>query len=129
VTRDASFISGSVCWADVSSTDLAASPEFYTGLFGWTYEIDSYPGREQHLTALCGGRPVAGLSGVGVQAGHPVAWTLYLASSNVMRTAQVLRRWGAGCCWGGPDRRCDRFLAARTAGDVSQDRSWVAVLG
>jgi hypothetical protein len=28
----------------------------------WTHQIDSYPGREQHLTALCDGRSVAGLT-------------------------------------------------------------------
>ena len=83
-----------MCWVDVSSTDLARSREFYSGLFGWTYQIDSHPGREQDLIALCGGRPVAGLSGVAVPAGHRAAWTLYLASANVVRTAQVLDRWG-----------------------------------
>lgn len=55
---------------------------------------DSYPGREQHLTALCDGHPVAGLSGVPVRAGDPAAWTLCLASATVMRTAQVFGRWG-----------------------------------
>ncbi|MGH3834641.1 MAG: VOC family protein [Pseudonocardiaceae bacterium] len=78
----------------MSSTDPAGSREFYSGLFGWTYQIDSHTGREQYTTALCDGRPVAGLAGVAVQAGHPAAWTLYLASANVMRTAQVLGRWG-----------------------------------
>jgi hypothetical protein len=28
----------------------------------WTHQIDSYPGGEQHLTALCDGRSVAGLT-------------------------------------------------------------------
>ncbi|MDQ2791991.1 MAG: VOC family protein, partial [Actinomycetota bacterium] len=58
------------------------------------YQINSRPGRAQYLIALCGGRPVAGLSRVAVPAAHRVAWTLYLASANVMRTAQVLDRWG-----------------------------------
>jgi predicted enzyme related to lactoylglutathione lyase len=103
VARDASFISGSVCWVDVSSTDPVGSREFYSGLFGWTYQIDAYPGRGHYLTALCGGGPVAGLSGVAVQAGHPAAWTLYLASADVMRAAQVFGRWGGRVLLGPTD--------------------------
>jgi hypothetical protein len=34
VVKGASFIPGSVCWVDVSSTDPVGSREFYTGLFG-----------------------------------------------------------------------------------------------
>lgn len=94
VSRGASFLPGSVCWVDVSSTDPVGSREFYRGLFDWTYQSDSHPGRKRYTTALCDGRPVAGLAGVPVPAGHPGAWTLYLASANVMRTAQVLRGWG-----------------------------------
>jgi hypothetical protein len=94
VTRDASFIPGSVCWVDVTSTDPAGSRDFYKGLFGWTYQTVSHPGREQHTIAWCGDRPVAGLAGVAVQAGHPATWTLYLTSANVMRAAQLLRRRG-----------------------------------
>lgn len=88
--REESFTAGSVCWVDVSSTDPAGSRDFYSGLFGWTYQIHSGRRRTQYLTALCGGRPVAGLSGAPVQEGHTGAWTLYLASANVTRTAQVL---------------------------------------
>lgn len=92
-----------MCWVDVSSTDPVGSREFYSGLFGWTYQINSYSGREQYLTALCRGRPVAGLAGVAVQAGHPAVWTLYLASANVVRTAQLLGRWGGRVLYGPVD--------------------------
>ena len=35
-----SFVPGSVCWIDVSSTNPAGSRDFYAGLLGWTYRID-----------------------------------------------------------------------------------------
>lgn len=92
--RDAPFIPGSVCWVDVSTTDPARSQQFYSELFGWTYEIASRPGRQRYMTASRDGRPVAGLAEVPIRAGHPAAWTLYLASRNVKRTAQLLRKWG-----------------------------------
>ena len=101
--RDSSFIPGSVCWVDASSTDPAGSREFYSGLFGWTYQVYSDRRRKQDLTALCGGRPVAGLSGAPVQAGHPAAWTLYLASADVTRTAQVLAGRGGRVLLGPTD--------------------------
>ena len=94
VTGNASLSPGSVCWVDVSSTDPAGSREFYSGLFGWTYQINSRPGRAQYLTALCGGRPVAGLSGAAVPADHRAAWPLYWARAHVMRTAQLLHTRG-----------------------------------
>ncbi len=93
-SRDESLSAGSVCWVDVSSADPVGSREFYSGLFGWIYQIHSGQRRQEYLTALCGGRPVAGLSGTPVQTGQPAAWTLYLESVNVTRTAQVLGRLG-----------------------------------
>jgi len=101
LVRDTSFIPGSVCWIDVSSTDPAGSRDFYAGLLGWTYRIDRHPGRGNYTTALCGGRPVAGLASVAVPAGQPVTWMLYLASADIMRTAAALTQRG-GRVLGGP---------------------------
>ena len=41
---------GVPCWVDLATTDLAASREFYSGLFGWSY-IDEQIGRDgrRHL--------------------------------------------------------------------------------
>jgi uncharacterized protein len=91
---DPSFLPGSVWWIEVSSTDLARSRNFYTRLFGWTYQTDPGPGRRRHITARRAGRPVAGLAGVAVPEGQPVAWRLYLASANIEHTAQVVTRCG-----------------------------------
>src|SRR2546421_3493609 len=88
--RGASFVSGSVCWVAVSSTDRAGSQNFYSSLFGWTYQIDSPGGCRQEMTAWCGGRPVAGLATVPVRVGQ-ATWTLYLATTNVLHSAQLLR--------------------------------------
>ena len=89
----AKFVAGSVCWAAVSSTDPAGSRGFYSGLFGWTYLIDSPGGRWPEVTAWCGGHPVAGLAMIPVRAGQPT-WTLYLATSDMIHSAQVLRARG-----------------------------------
>jgi uncharacterized protein len=103
VIENTSFIPGLVCWIDVSSTDPAGSRDFYAGLFGWTYEIAPDPDGGKYTTALCAGLPVAGLAGVPVQAGQSVAWTLYLASANIMHTSEVFTQWGGQLLYGPAD--------------------------
>jgi uncharacterized protein len=93
VARGTSLVPGSVYWVTVSSTDPAGSQHFYRELLGWTCQIDSPGGPGQEVAAWCGGRPVASLAMVPVQAGQ-ASWTLYLATSNVVHSAQVLRAWG-----------------------------------
>ncbi len=103
VRKGTSFIPGSVCWIDVSSTDPAGSRAFYAGLFGWTYRIDPDPGRRHDTTALCTGRPVAGLAGVPVQPGQPATWTLYLASADLTHTAELFAQRGGRVLYGPAD--------------------------
>ena len=50
--EDTSFIPGSVCWIDVSTTDPARSRDFYAGLFGWSYPLGPDPNRSQYTNAL-----------------------------------------------------------------------------
>lgn len=100
VAEGPEFSPGSVCWIDLSTLDPAASRDFYAGLFGWIFQIHPVRGREQYMTALCRGRPVAGVQGTPMRAGSVNAWTLYLASANVWHTAQVLGRWGGRVLYG-----------------------------
>jgi predicted enzyme related to lactoylglutathione lyase len=100
VITEAPLIPGSVCWIEVSSTDPAGSRDFYAGLFGWTYQLDPDPGRGPYSTALCAGRPVAGLVGVPVRASQPMTWTLYLTSANITHTAQVFGQRGGQVLYG-----------------------------
>ena len=53
---------GEPCWVDYASTDVPASRDFYTGLFGWKAEAGGgeYGG---YITFLRDGRPVAGMGG------------------------------------------------------------------
>jgi uncharacterized protein len=92
--QDKSFVSGSVWWVDVSSTDPAGSRDFYAGLFGWRYQNSLGSRRGQYTLALSSGQPVAGLAGVAVPPGQPAAWRLYLASPNISYAAQVVTRYG-----------------------------------
>ncbi|MDQ3761681.1 MAG: VOC family protein [Actinomycetota bacterium] len=98
-----SSVPGLVCWVDVSTADPAGSRDFYAGLFGWTYQIDPDPGSGHYTTAVCGGGPVAGLAGVAVQPGQPLTWTVYLASADIMYTAEVFIQGGGQVLYGPAD--------------------------
>jgi predicted enzyme related to lactoylglutathione lyase len=100
VVEDMPLIPGLACWIEVSSSDPAGSRDFYAGLFGWTYQIDPDPHYGYYTIALREGEPVAGLAGVPVQPEQPVAWRLYLASADIMYTAEVLTRWGGQVLYG-----------------------------
>lgn len=78
-----------LCWADVSTSDPRASREFYAGLFGWTYRKGS-----GYYTALLDDVPVAGVSGAAAEPGDGIAWTPYLASGDIRRTAQAVAQQG-----------------------------------
>src|ERR1700745_1190168 len=41
-TRD-SYAQGTPNWVDLQTTDQAAAKEFYSGLFGWTYDAQPMP--------------------------------------------------------------------------------------
>ncbi|PKW10558.1 hypothetical protein SAMN05428944_2249 [Streptomyces sp. 1222.5] len=83
---------GTPCWVSLMVHELAATEDFYGELFGWEFR----PGPQQlgpYVRALLDGREVAGM-------GHlpdrrlPVAWTPYLASDDVDRTADTVRLCG-----------------------------------
>ena len=88
-----SYLPGTPCWTDVTSTNLPRAVEFYTGLFGWDAEVAEEP--------EAGGYTMFTLNGKNVAAGSPPMgdaaasyWTTYIASDDVDATAERIR--GAG---------------------------------
>jgi predicted enzyme related to lactoylglutathione lyase len=67
---------GEPCWVDYASSDLTASRDFYTALFGWEAEAapEEYGG---YLTFRSGGHAVAGM-GSAMGDMQPNVWTTYL---------------------------------------------------
>lgn len=93
-------VPGTVCWVDVSTTDPAASRDFYAGLLGWTYRIDPDPDSGHYTFALLDDRPVAGLAGTPAQDRQPLVWTLYLTSSSIEHTAATVALHGGTVLYG-----------------------------
>ena len=64
-------------WMDLSSSDPAASREFYAKLFGWQVEVNPDPQYGGYALAKVGGKDVAGIGGkMSPQA--PTAWSVYI---------------------------------------------------
>jgi hypothetical protein len=58
----ASRTSGRWLWADLVSTDVARSRDFYAKVFGWNYRVSlDENGKPGYLTILANGRPIGGM--------------------------------------------------------------------
>ncbi|MFD8277231.1 VOC family protein [Streptomyces flaveolus] len=84
---------GTPCWVSLMVHGPAATQEFYGALFGWEFQ----PGPQQlgpYARALLDGREVAGIGTLPPDRQLPIAWTPYLASDDVNRTAETVRACG-----------------------------------
>lgn len=93
--HDGRWPAGTPCWVDFMASDLARTHDFYSRLFGWTYE-DSMEEFGGYHNALLDGRRVAGLSPTipGME-DAPKVWTVYLATDDLQATtAAVLANGG-----------------------------------
>jgi predicted enzyme related to lactoylglutathione lyase len=80
---------GAFSWADLATTDPAAAKQFYTALFGWTFEDTPAGGGQIYTMFFLNGKPVAGLMGIGPEqqaAGVEPHWASYVTVDDVDAT-------------------------------------------
>lgn len=80
-------------WIDISSSDAAATRDFYGQLFGWEIEVSDDPQYGGYATAKLGEHSVAGI-GPKMDPNAPTAWNLYIGSTDPQRLAQAIRDAG-----------------------------------
>jgi hypothetical protein len=68
-------------WVDLSSTDAAASRDFYAKLFGWEVTVSPDPQYGGYARARLGGRDVAGI-GPAQSTAAPTAWSVYIGTAD-----------------------------------------------
>ena len=88
---------GTPCWVSLIVHGLAATQEFYSGLFGWEFR----PGPEQlgpYVRALLDGKEVAGIGQLPPDRHLPIAWTTYLATEDADASAEAIRSCGGTVC-------------------------------
>jgi predicted enzyme related to lactoylglutathione lyase len=67
---------GAPNWVDLATADLDGAKQFYTRLFGWTYDVS-----DGYTTFLLNGHPVAGAGPLASES-QPTAWSTYLATDD-----------------------------------------------
>lgn len=82
-TQQRTYPDGVPSWIDLEQPDLAATQEFYGGLFGWRFEV---VGTGQYVIATLDGRDVAGLAEPGAD-GATDGWNTYVAVDDADATA------------------------------------------
>jgi uncharacterized protein len=73
-------------WVDLSSSDAAASREFYANLFGWAVEVNDDPQYGGYAVARLRGEAVAGI-GPAQDPGMPTVWSVYIGTQDADATA------------------------------------------
>ena len=88
---------GSVTWDELHSKDFEKSKEFYAGVFGWDYRVDSDTDDFRYVTAQVAGEPVAGImdSAAFLPAEVPTHWTIYFSVADVDESVTVAVASGA----------------------------------
>ena len=87
---------GKLVWVEMVTPDLAASKQFYSGLFGWTFR-DIHAGKTSYAVALLGDRPVGGLHQQAAPTGEQrqPAWLAFIAVRDVDAAGRAALEHGA----------------------------------
>src|SRR5260370_28663520 len=80
-------------WLDLSSSDAAASRDFYSKLFGWKLEVNPDPQYGGYALGKIGGKDVAGI-GPKMSADAPTMWLGYIATPDAAGTAKKAKGGG-----------------------------------
>ncbi|MFE1317813.1 VOC family protein [Kitasatospora phosalacinea] len=84
---------GTLCWAELHTSDVPGALRFYGGLFGWRSRSSDVPGVEYAvLRPADGGEEFGGVAGV-----HPrvdVGWLVHFAVADALLATDEVRRLG-----------------------------------
>ncbi len=87
---------GAFSWMDLATSDPAAAKQFYTELFGWTYEDFPAGDGMQYTMLFLDEKPVAGLYLLPpeMQGDEPAHWGSYITVDNVDETTAKVEAAG-----------------------------------
>jgi predicted enzyme related to lactoylglutathione lyase len=83
------YAQGTPNWVDLQTSDQTAAKEFYSGLFGWTYDDQPMQEGQVYSMAKLGGHLVAAIAPQSPElatTGAPSAWNTYIAVDSVDET-------------------------------------------
>ncbi|HKF18927.1 MAG TPA: VOC family protein [Candidatus Dormibacteraeota bacterium] len=93
MTEATTGVANKPVWVDLSSSDAAASREFYSKLFGWNVEVAPDPQYGGYALAKIAGKDVAGIGPKQSPEG-PTAWMVYIGTPDAEDLAQKVQAAG-----------------------------------
>jgi predicted enzyme related to lactoylglutathione lyase len=79
--KTANALANKPAWIDLATSDMEASRDFYSKLFGWEMDVSDDPQYGGYAEARLGDRTVAGIGGKQDQ-NAPTAWSLYIGTDD-----------------------------------------------
>jgi predicted enzyme related to lactoylglutathione lyase len=92
-----SYAQGTPNWVDLQTSDQGAAKEFYSALFGWTYDDQPMAEGQVYSMAKLGDHLVAAIAPQSPElaaAGAPPAWNTYIAVDSVDETVAKVEAAG-----------------------------------
>jgi uncharacterized protein len=80
-------------WVDLSSSDTAASRDFYAKVFGWQVEVNPDPQYGGYALAKLDGKDVGGIGGT-QSPDAPTAWNIYIGTDDINDLARKAQAAG-----------------------------------
>jgi predicted enzyme related to lactoylglutathione lyase len=103
-------VPGALCWNELASPDLDASPRFYGALFGW--EMEPFEGGPmRYLTIKNEGNGNGGMREA--QPGEPPHWLVYFAVEDVDAALSRVTELGGGTMGGPHDMGVGKLAVVR----------------
>jgi predicted enzyme related to lactoylglutathione lyase len=85
-------VPGTLCWADLATTDPSTATNFYRSLFGW--EITPGEIHTEYLHIANRGEFIGGIPPAGTYQGAPPHWSIYFLVENVDGSVDQLKQGG-----------------------------------
>lgn len=86
---------GAPCWVDLMTSDTEKAKDFYSALFGWTYETAEQELYGGYITASKDGKTVAGIMQKQEDMSQfPDVWSTYLRADDIQAVTEAARENG-----------------------------------
>ncbi len=104
---------GAPCWLDLTTSDIERAQDFYSAVFGWTFE-SAGPEYGGYLNASKDGHQVAGLMANSPESQTPDRWSTYFRVADVNATVSAVAEAGGTTCMGPHEVPAKGFMSLAT---------------
>jgi uncharacterized protein len=85
MTQATNFMSGEICWMELSASDQEAAKRFYGKLLGWSFDDRTHGNGETYAVARLNGKDVCAITGHGpeqLRRGATPSWLSFVSAAN-----------------------------------------------